>query len=163
MERYDQLLRDILNVIGLSIENGRLYDTDKCQYLIFNGNYIIVQDSIIHHRRDVVLDILTNNKLTEYLMNVMIQKETEDNGLYLQVLSTDEEQYPKIPPFSKRRLVAKTNKGEYYTEYYYNYCLCCIDLIFNIAQFPVINLHTFDYSDEYIKEKVEEQMKRNKR
>ena len=61
-------------------------------------------------------------------MNVMIQKETEDNGLYMQVLSTEELPNPRVA-FNKRRLIAKTNKGEFVTAYYYNYCLCCIDSI----------------------------------
>lgn len=161
MQHYNQLLSDVLNVLGLTILNGKVYDTDKCQYLIFNGSYIIVPQSLIHHRKDVMLDILVNNKLVEYLMNVMIQKETEDNGLYMQVLSTEELPNPRVA-FNKRRLIAKTNKGEFATAYYYNYCLCCIDLIFKIAQYPAINLHTFDYTDEYIEDKVKEQMGKRK-
>lgn len=144
---------NILMLLGCGVENGRLFDYDTGQYLIFNGNYITTPESVIVHKRDVRFDPLRNSKLCEYLVNVMIAKETNENGLYVTVMST-EDNPNSIPPCIGKKIILVTNRGNYVTEYYYNYCLACIDLIHLLAQVPVQKgyLRNFDYTkDQLIK------------
>lgn len=161
--KLETVISDLFTQLGLGLDmnSGRIIDQDTYQYLLFNNNYVVAPNAILRHRRDTVLDVLGNNKLAEYFMNVMISKESQENGLYIQVLSTEEFQ-SGTSAFIKKRLVAKTNFGEYYTGYYYNYCLCCIDMIFQLGQFPARYLHELDYTEEYIQKRLEEQQTKTK-
>ena len=146
-----ELNREILLLLGCGIEYGRVYDYDMKQYLIYNGNYITTPESLIVHKRDVRFEPLRNSKLCEYLINVMINKETTENGLYVTVMSVTENP-ESVAPCIGRGIMLVTNHGTFNTEYYYNYCLACIDIIHKIAQVPttVGYLRGFDYTKDQL-------------
>lgn len=140
---------EILNILGLSVDSstGRIFDVDKGVFLIFNNNYVYTEDSLIIHKGDVAFDIMGNPKLAEYLMNVLLQKESEENGLYAQMILLLED-FNSTPPYTKRALDLKTGTNiNIQTQYYYNTCLAYIEMIYLISGIPIsIDLHTFDYT-----------------
>lgn len=146
-----ELNNEILLLLGCGVENGRLFDYDTKQYLIFNGNYITTPDSVIVHKRDVRFEPLRNSKLAEYLLNVMLNKEAVENGLYVTVMSVVDNP-ESIPPCIGKGLSLSTNMGIINTSYYYNYCIACIDLIHRIAGVPIDTgyLRGFDYTKEQL-------------
>lgn len=148
-----ELYTEILMLLGCGIQSGRVFDFDTRQYLIYNGNYITTPESLIIHKRDVQFDPLKNSKLCEYLVNVVIQKESKENGLYVQAMHTIENP-ESIPPCIGRGILLVTNNGTITTEYYYNYCLACIDLIHRICQVPTPAgyLRSFDYTKSQLLE-----------
>ena len=117
-----ELNNEILLLLGCGVENGRLFDYDTKQYLIFNGNYITTPDSVIVHKRDVRFEPLRNSKLAEYLLNVMLNKEAVENGLYVTVMSVVDNP-ESISPCIGKGLSLSTNMGIINTSYYYNYCI----------------------------------------
>lgn len=156
-----ELNMSILMLLGCGIENGRLFDYDTMQYLIYNGSYITTPESIIVHKRDVRFEPLRNSKLCEYLVNVMISKETSENGLYVTVMSTLDNPN-STPPCIGKKIMLVTNHGNFDTEYYYNYCLACIDLIHRLAQVPTPKgyLRRFDYTKEQLLKMYDSKNKR---
>ena len=148
-----ELSYELLLLLGCGIENGKIFDYDTNQYLIYNGNYITTPDSLIVHKRDVRFEPLRNNKLAEYLVNVMINKEANENGLYATVMSTIDNP-ESIPPCIGRGLTLVTNHGTFTTGYYYNFCIACIDLIYQLAQVPtnISYLRSFDYTKDQLLE-----------
>lgn len=146
-----ELNREILLLLGCGIENGKIFDYDAKQYLIYNGNYITTPESPIVHKKDVRFEPLRNSKLAEYLVNVMIAKESRENNLYVTVKSTVDNP-ESVSPCIGKGIVLVTNKGTFNTAYYYNYCLACIDLIHQIAQVPSIYgyLRCFDYTKDQL-------------
>ena len=86
-----ELENEVLNIIGLSVDRGKIFDIDKGQYLLFNGKFIYVEDSsLLIHKNDIKFNIINNVKLANYLLTVLIQKEAEENGIYVILLSTGE-------------------------------------------------------------------------
>ena len=148
-----ELNYELLLLLGCGIENGKIYDYDTQQYLIYNGNYITTPDTLIVHKRDVRFDPLRNSKLAEYLVNVMINKEAQENGLYVTVMSTVDNPESN-PPCIGRAITLTTNHGTIVTGYYYNYCIACIELIHRLAQVPTdfSFLRSFDYTKSQLLE-----------
>lgn len=147
----NELYNETLLLLGCGIVNGKVYDYDNNQYLIYNGNYITTTDSMIVHKRDVRFEPLRNAKLAEYLVQVMIKKEEEENGLYVTTMAIVEN--PRsVPPCVGKALSLVSNMGNITTNYYYNYCIACIELIHRLAQVPNTFTHfrEFDYTREQL-------------
>lgn len=144
------LYQEVLMFLGCGIMNGRLHDYDRKSYVIYNGNYIVTNQSIIVHKRDVRLDILRNSKLAEYMLSIMIDKESAENGLYVTAISSSDNP-ESVPPCIGKAVSLITNNGNITTSYYYNYCLACIEAIYQLAQVPDYHkLHSLDYTKEQL-------------
>lgn len=152
----DQMQIELLNIIGLDIkDNGRLFDQDTNQFLTFNGRYIIVREKApIIHKGDVEFDPIHNRKLAEYLLNVLICKEKQDNGLYIKMMYINERFDPKNPQaINKKSLVVTTAIDTIETHKYYNYCLACIEMIYLISGTPLsFDLSAIDYTKQQMEE-----------
>lgn len=146
----NNIYTEILNILGLEVRNGRIFDLDKGQYLIFNGNYIYTDNSVIIHRRDIKLNLLTNNKLVEYFLNVLFQKEAEENGFYVQMMSLVD--HPNNnPPYLKRAINIITTMGTYQSDYFFNCCLSYIHMMYLVSGTPLtFDLHQYDLTREQV-------------
>ena len=148
---HNLICNDILNILGLSDLNGRVFDTDTGSYLIFNGAYIVTQNAMIRHKQDTLFDIFTNIKLDEYLLNVLLKKEEIENGLYVKMITTDEVMNYSLS-FLQRGIVVHSSVGEFRSGIYFNYCLACIEMMFLLSGTPLsYDLHSIDFTKEYIK------------
>ena len=144
---------EILNMIGLSIVNGRIYDVDTGRFLTFNGNYICTSDAPIVHKRDIPFDLLGNPKLAEYFLNVLISKDSQDNGLVVKVISIAEEVVCNNPYIARRVISITTNAGGIQTSYFFNICLGYIEMMYLLTGTPMsFDLHSFDLTLELVKE-----------
>lgn len=143
----EQLYYEILNMLGLEIIQGRIYDSDAGSFLIYNGGFLYTNDSVIIHKKDTIFNPLYNNKLAEYLLNVLFEKEKQDNGLYVKLFGSNEGQRCGLRTIS---LSIITNKMNITTGYFYNYCLACIHAMYILADMFVPNLSAFDYTPEML-------------
>lgn len=137
---------EVLNILGLQVEptTGRIFDSDKMVFLTFNNNYIYTDTSLIIHKRDIKFDMFGNMKLAEYLFNVLLKKESEENGLYVQMVSFLED---TSSDYIKRALYVRSSAGEFQSKYYYNICLAYINLVYLISGTPMsFELKSFDYT-----------------
>lgn len=165
-----ELRNELLNILGLCIDKGRIFDIDTGQYLLLDGKLIYDQDSaLLIHKNDIRFNPLGNTQLTSYLLNVALQKDAQENGTYAKVISINE--FPNRNPahgFAKRsvslQLEFHTNMKPYnqmmHTGYYYNLCLAYIEMIYKVSCVPLsFNLYEMDYTEE----NMIEQAKRIKR
>lgn len=143
---------EMLNMLGLTIRNGKVYDNDNMSFLLYKGNYICTRDCPVIHRKDTILDI-SNIKLMEYLANVLFTKEANENGLFVSIMATTESKPTLEHPYIKRGVELKTNQGDFVTDQYYNYSLAIINLFYLVSGMPLAyNLHQFDYTEAQMKE-----------
>ena len=67
--KASKLENEVLNIIGLSVDRGKIFDIDKGQYLLFNGKFIYVEDSsLLIHKNDIKFNIINNVKLYIFLI-----------------------------------------------------------------------------------------------
>jgi hypothetical protein len=148
---YEDISNQILNLIGLEIIDHRLYDADTMQDLLYNGNPIITSDAQIVHRRDTIYEPFSNLKLIEYLFNVLVKKEAEDNGLYIFSVGYTDVKVPGFPEFPKKgiSIYIQNAPTSISTQGYWNVCLAYIEMIYIITQTPVpYDLNMFDFTIE---------------
>lgn len=174
MMTIKELENEVLNIIGLSVDRGKIFDIDKGQYLLFNGKFIYVEDSsLLIHKNDIKFNIINNVKLANYLLTVLIQKEAEENGIYVKLISTGEvpSSIPSLPFCNKHNISIQLQfynsdlnrqiSETLFSDYYYNLCLAYIQMIYQISCTPLsVKLSDFDYTDDDI---IEMQSRRNKR
>lgn len=147
---HNMICNDVLNILGMSDMNGKIFDVDMGSYLIFNGSYIVTPNAVIRHKHDTVFDIFTNVKLAEYLLNVLIKKEEIENGLYVKMITIDEVMNQALS-FLQRGVVVHSSVGEFRSGIYFNYCLACIEMMFLLSGTPLsYDLHSIDFTKEYI-------------
>lgn len=148
-------LMELLNIIGLGVKQGKLFDTDNSKYLTLSGKFIFIRElTPIIHKGDIEFDPLHNKKIAEYLLNVLICKEKEDNGLYIRMMYVNESFDPKNPHLiTKKSLVIKTDTETIETHKYYNYCLACIEMIYLISGTPLmLDINAIDFTKEQVEE-----------
>lgn len=149
------IIRDILNMVGLDIKQGKIYDIDKMAYLIYNDGFLFIDDqSQLIHRKDNIFDPIGNVKLIKYIFEVFLNKEREDNGVY--VLTLASAPYPDRVPNkpTKYRLETVTTRGaEYFSDYYFLESLQYIQSIYVMSGAPIpIDLHLLDYTRDQMEE-----------
>lgn len=140
------LNNEVLTILGLGIVDNKIYDYDKDKFVMFKGGNICTGDCLVFHKKDIKFDLLENIKLAEYFMNILFVKEEEDNGLYIQyfnIINSTESLYPL------RSIEVNTNIGKYTTDFFHNYCLAIIHLIYIMTGTPLsFSLHELDFSKE---------------
>lgn len=144
---------DLLNMLGLEENNGKVYDTDLNTYLIFNGGFLILGPTAILHKRDTKFDPIRNVKLTEYLLNILFQKESSDNGLYVYSFGLNDNINP-VNMLKTFQCVVVTNKGEFSSDLFYNCNLAYIHCMYEITGTPALDLHFYDYSEKELYERI---------
>lgn len=144
---------DLLNMLGLEENNGKVYDADLGTYLIFNGGFLILGKTAILHKRDVKFDPLHNVKLTEYLMNILFQKEFNDNGLYVYSFGLNDNVNP-VTLLKTFQCIVVTDRGEFGSDLFYNCNLAYIQCMYKITGRPYQDLHFYDYSEKELYERI---------
>lgn len=145
---------DLLNMLGLEEKNGKVYDADLNTYLIFNGGFLVLGPTTILHKRDIKFDPIRNMKLTEYLLNVLFQKESNDNGLYVYSFGLNDHINP-VTLLKTFQCVVVTNKGEFGSDMFYNCNLAYIQCMYKITGTPAPpDIHSYDYSEKELYERI---------
>lgn len=140
----DNLYFDVFNILGLELRDNKIFDTDRNSFLLYKSGFLIYGPTNIIHKKDTVFDIIHNYKLTEYLLQVLLSKEYEENGLYVQSYGLESTQtLPKI-----YTMYAVTNKGTFESSKYYNSNLAIIDFMYFIAGLDSSLIHEYDYTKE---------------
>lgn len=145
---------DLLNMLGLEEKNGKVYDADLNTYLIFNGGFLVLGPTTILHKRDIKFDPIRNMKLTEYLLNVLFQKESNDNSLYVYSFGLNDHINP-VTLLKTFQCVVVTNKGEFGSDMFYNCNLAYIQCMYKITGTPAPpDIHSYDYSEKELYERI---------
>ena len=140
----DNLYFDVFNILGLELRDNKVFDIDKNSFLLYKGGFLIYGPTAIIHKRDTIFDCLHNYKLTEYLLQVLLSKEQEENGFYVQSYGIESTtSLPKI-----YTMYAITSKGAYESLHYYNSNLAIIDFMYSIVGLNTQSLHEYDYTKE---------------
>lgn len=151
----EEIYNLLLSTIGLSFENGRLYDDDKMVLLLYKQKYIVENESDIMRKNAIVFDPLNNKMLAQYLFNVYIEKEQAEQELYLLSFQIVPEKIIKVskaekPPMVRRKLLMIVGDGhQIETRYYYNEALAYIEAIFMASGAPIYpELYEYDMTEE---------------
>lgn len=155
MNELQILISNLANVLGLQImPDGKVYDADTFTYLVYNGGYLycsLYNRAVIHHKKDTEFDPIRNAKLVKYLFNMLLNKEAEDNSLYVNSYGSSP-QLQTNP--TKYRLEVSTSNGHFESGYYFLESLQYIEMMFIITGTPIpINIHDLDLTKEQIFEK----------
>lgn len=148
---------EILSVLGFEYVNGKVFDQDSMDYVIYNDGYILDPDnSYIIHSNDTIFDIIGNYKLTETLFKIFLAKENEDNGLYVFSSSIIDEEKYNVDRYLRRavRLECTSPIIAFESKKYFNLNLAYIELMYMISGYPLdLNLSELDYTEESMKDK----------
>lgn len=150
----NQVIYDLLNMLGLEERDGKVFDTDTGSFLIFNGGFLILNQTTIIHRRDTKFDPIHNLKLTEYLLNVLFKKEAQDNGLYVYSFGLNDNINP-VTLLKTFQCVVTTNQSEIRSDLFYNCNLAYIHCMYRITGFPMNTLHMYDYKESEMLERIQ--------
>ena len=153
----ETLYGDILNMLGLEMKpDGRIYDTDAFDYLVFNGGFIYMNRPGLVHKKDTPFLPIENPKLANYLLNVLIKKESQDNSLYIITIGSEGEPARPQDKMVRYRTCITTDKGALRSNYYYLQSLQYIELMFLLTGTPLtIDLRSFDLTQEQIEARLE--------
>lgn len=146
------LITDLLNILGLQTKDNRIYDTDTFTFLVYNGGFLYIPSSAgaIQHKKDTEFNPVKNIKLSKYLFNMLLTKESEDNSLYVNSFGSAP-QSSNMP--TKYRLEVSTNNGHFQSDYYFLESLQYIQMMFMITGTPLpLDLKQFDFTREQILE-----------
>lgn len=141
----DNLYCSVFNILGLELRNNKVFDVDNNSFLLYKGGFLIYGPTAIIHKKDTVLDILHNYKLTEYLLQVLLAKELKENSLYVQSYGLE----VTAAPLKQYYLCAVTNKGNFESAKYFNSNLAIIEFMYYIAGLDAYSLRSeYDYTME---------------
>ena len=132
-------------------ENDYVFDRETLSPLAFNGKRIKASGTpkpLYAGRDDILFDIYNFNMI-KMLFGYIINKAIQDPDINLQYIADYIEDEPRKRIFKedrlKQRLGLRTaDKGDIYSEYYYNICLAYIDMIFKIYDNLNPDLSNFD-------------------
>lgn len=136
----------LFTTIGLSINsNGYLYDQDTCELLKYKDCYIkatVHPVPIYAGRHDIVFEPMKNYNLMVSMLGYFIDKESNsDDGDNIGFIA----QYiEETPDREKQRVVVKTHKGLFASQYYTNIYLGYIEVIFALSGNFIPDLSNFD-------------------
>lgn len=162
MPDNETLINSLLNILGLQIKDNKIYDQDSFTFLVYNGGYLYPYGAsgLIQHKKDIEFNPLDNVKLSKYLFNVLLTKESEDNDLYVNTYGSSSN--GATPP--KYRLELSTSGGHFYSSYYYKESLQYVEMMFQITGSPIpVNISIFDQkplSPEELEAMAEENKKK---
>lgn len=153
----ETLYGDILNMLGLEVKpDGRIYDTDAFDYLIYNGGFIYMSKPELLHKKDTPFNPIENPKLANYLLNVLIKKESQDNSLYIVTIGSEAEPARPTDKMIRYRACISSNQGDFRSEYFYLQSLQHIQLMYMITGTPMmVDLKQFDLTKEQIEARLD--------
>ena len=156
MSDIKEVYGELLSMAGFCFKNGRLFDEDKQAFLLYKKKYIVEDESYIMRDNSIVMDLLKNKKLSQYMFQVYIDKETNEGNLYLSTFAVVNEKRvkDKTIPVKKKLLMLVGNGNEVSTHYYYNECLTYIEAIFlasGMHPLQIPDLSEYDSIEEVIK------------
>lgn len=141
----------LLSTIGLSIKDGKLFDDDKMVLLLYKDKYIVVEDLPLLRNNSIIFDLLGNRGLSQYLFNVYITKEQEEQSLYLISYQIVYESNDKTK-INRRKLLIILDGSTVETQYYYNESLVYIEAIFKLSgAFACPDLTQYDNKEVLLK------------
>lgn len=150
----NRIIYDLLTMLGLEEREGKIYDSDLESFLIFNGGFLILNETSIIHRRDIKFDPVHNVKLTEYLLNVFFKKEEQDNGLYIYSFGLTDYINP-VTLLKTFQGVVTSNQSEIRSDFFYNCNLAYIHCMYLISGFPSEDIHMYDYTEKDMYERMQ--------
>jgi len=132
-------------------ENDYVYDRETLSRLAFNGKLIKASGTpkaLYAGREDIIFDIYNFNMI-KMLFGYIINKASEDPEVNLQYVADFIQDEPRKRVFKEDRLkqrlgVRTADRGDIYSDYYYNICLAYIDMIFKLYDNLDPDLSNFD-------------------
>ena len=140
---------ELLSTTGFCFKGGRLFDEDQQAFLLYKKKYIVEDEKYIMRDNSIVMDLLKNKKLAEYLFRVYIDKETAEGNLYLSTFTIVAEKKVKdrSVPVRKKLLMLVGDGAEVSTRYYYNESIAYIEAIFLASGMYPIQLPNLEQYD----------------
>lgn len=133
-ENYNFIQNKLLNILGLSIVDGFIYDEDKCGYLEYKGGPIKINTDGVFHKNYSVFNPVFDQAQAEYLFSILSSKEAEDNGLYINSLGGTNIAIPEgDKTLIKFKLNVNSNMGSFESDSYFNICLTYIEAIISLS------------------------------
>lgn len=147
----NEMYYELFLEIGLAINSDQyIYDQDTGIVLKYKDKYMKMSftNEVYSGRNDMVFDPTDNYHLIVTLLGYYIEKESAIGNDIGYIADYKEEEfkrgfYAKGERF-RQRVVIRTNKGDIFTQYYYNLYLAYIEAIFLLSETYDYDLSNFD-------------------
>ncbi len=136
----NHLYNMVLSCVDMRIKNITIVSQTTMGEISFNERVLKYNPngSTLVHKGEVIFDPLSNFKQAQQLFSIFLQFQEEDEGLYTQMF------YDEKNSEDKTRIFARTNIGNFASQYYYNISLGYLELILVMSGIMVDNLMDFD-------------------
>ena len=136
----NHLYNIILNCVDMRIDNITVVSQTTRGDVSFNDKVLKYNPNgwTLIHRGEIKFDPLNNFKQAQQLFSIFLQIQEHEEGFYTQMF------YDEKNTLGQTRIVIRTGREVYTSQFYYNISLGYIELMMSISGIVIDNLAEFD-------------------